>query len=256
MTTARETDCERLARKPHRDWVAFDESRRNSEASWRSAPSRLPIDVGAWTEPHNKRIDEAASLINFFERDGSEINDELCPRIAYRVDATPRINPAHPDPSEEGLLSEIFKDLLSPLQLTRFVERLDQLSTDQQGLQIAAFAACLNRIVQRPFDQSSEIAEFLGNVNRVCQSDVDAALDMVYETLDRWMRESKFGLINAVFDALMQKKLDLLIAIGFLVASLPARDRVASREPFLERVRRQALETRTASEVDELMSGL
>lgn len=65
---------------------------------------------------------------------------------------------------------------------------------------------------------------------------VDAALDLIYDSVDEMMRSGDFNKLDALLTRLQLSELSTDLLIGLLTATLPARGRLATRKSFFCRV--------------------
>lgn len=82
----------------------------------------------------------------------------------------------------------------------------------------------------------------------------DAALDLIYDSVDRLLREAQFALCASLLAEVAVSKCSVDVLLGMLVATLPARTRISTRAAFLNRVRSELL--RRDEDVDSLLRGL
>jgi hypothetical protein len=71
----------------------------------------------------------------------------------------------------------------------------------------------------------------------VAEGRSDEALDIVFDVLDRWMTEGRFGEVDAVLAAVNLDDCDLTVAMGYVTAGSWAREHLPSYAAFVARVR-------------------
>jgi hypothetical protein len=64
----------------------------------------------------------------------------------------------------------------------------------------------------------------------------DAALDLIYDSVDKLMRDGQFSKLDAILSGVPVASLTADILLGLLTASLPARNRLPSRKPLFRQI--------------------
>lgn len=86
------------------------------------------------------------------------------------------------------------------------------------------------------------------------QGHTDLALDLIYESTDRFMRAGAFSELDALLATTSPDTLSLDLLLGVLTATLPAKSRLPTRDSFLAKVE-ETLRGRGEYE-DGLLAGL
>lgn len=86
------------------------------------------------------------------------------------------------------------------------------------------------------------------------QGSTDAALDLLYDSIDELMRTGRHSTINSIFCEISPTNLSLDLLLGILTATLPARSRLPARAKFLEAVREEL--RRRGEHEETLLTGL
>ena len=82
----------------------------------------------------------------------------------------------------------------------------------------------------------------------------DAALDLIYDAVDKLMRDRQFDQLDAILAPIAVVGLSVDILLGLLTATLPAKSRLPSRGAFFNAVE-QSLKRRGVYE-QGLLTGL
>lgn len=84
----------------------------------------------------------------------------------------------------------------------------------------------------------------------------DAALDLIYDTIDELLTAGKFEAVDRILWNLRTRPPKTDILLGFLTVTLPARSRLAWRAPIVEVSRCHLGATCEAEEAGRLLKGL
>lgn len=93
-------------------------------------------------------------------------------------------------------------------------------------------------------------------LSKIRELAVDDALDLIFETVDDAFLEGRFADVDAALDRVDLGELDSFLVIGFLSATLAARDKLTRRSAFVERARSRLLDLGCTDRIDRLMLGL
>lgn len=86
--------------------------------------------------------------------------------------------------------------------------------------------------------------------------EIDAALDIVYDHVDDALRAGRFEDVSSLLDHVHVEHMNTTVLLGFLSITCPARDLIASRASFVERVLDQLRQSMTTDDVADVMRGL
>lgn len=100
-----------------------------------------------------------------------------------------------------------------------------------------------------------DLQELLDRLTTLDKSgDTDAALDVLYESVDNLLHDCRFAAVNKLLQDIPVNRMSIDILLGFLTVTLPARYELPSRAEFLSKV---ALQISSQGEVaEELLKGL
>lgn len=99
------------------------------------------------------------------------------------------------------------------------------------------------------------IVEFFWKIGKVNTTE-DEVLDIIFQSFDRWFKEGRFDLANEVL-TLVSVKNSTTTLIGYLAATLPAKDKLPQRSKLYEDIRKEFLaRPSTLDRVDRLTKGL
>lgn len=112
-----------------------------------------------------------------------------------------------------------------------------------------------NRTENRLTNHPSSVQDLLAEANRKDRlGETDSGLDLIYDSIDYFMRIGRFSEIDQAISGLDVGTLSTDFLLGILTATLPAKDRLSSRSQFL-RSAESALKSRDEYD-DGLLSGL
>jgi hypothetical protein len=108
------------------------------------------------------------------------------------------------------------------------------------------------RVQRRP---KAEPESFVRRARRLdAQQQTDAALDLIYDSVDELLRSNRFSELDAIIARVAADDCSTDVLLGLLTATLPARSKLPSRKHFFRAVNR-SLKTRPEYE-DGLLAGL
>jgi len=93
-------------------------------------------------------------------------------------------------------------------------------------------------------------------VKAVGKDGIDAALDILYEVIDNWLRKDEISVCNELFAVTDAASLQVDIALGLLTVTYPAKLRLVTRKNFYERLRQRLGTTHGFASADEILDGL
>lgn len=101
---------------------------------------------------------------------------------------------------------------------------------------------------------TTALDEHLERVYTHCEADdPDSALDLVLKVIDDLLEAGRFAKIDELLDAVDLSRMDISTALGFLSATLAARDKLSARSEYAKRVRAHFV---GVEHVDVLLRGL
>lgn len=118
--------------------------------------------------------------------------------------------------------------------VVQFWRRLEKKQLSHEAIR-AVVEAFEEAIEPEPAQQATSVASKRANsfVNRAqrleSHGQIDAALDMIYDSVDELMRNGEFARLDSILESILITELSVDILLGVLTATLPARNRVPSR---------------------------
>lgn len=87
-------------------------------------------------------------------------------------------------------------------------------------------------------------------------TEIDSALDVIFSTFDYLMSEGKFSTGDVLLSIEDPNTCDVAIAIGYLTATLAAKDKFLNRKAFAMKLYARLVRERSQDKADRLMAGL
>jgi hypothetical protein len=88
------------------------------------------------------------------------------------------------------------------------------------------------------------------------EDEPEDALDLVYQSIDRWMRGDRFDIVKEVLALADPNPLPLVVALAYVSITRPAHESLSeARAGYISRVRERMMRT-DPDDIEELLSGL
>ncbi len=106
-------------------------------------------------------------------------------------------------------------------------------------------------------DHDEQITLFLSTVYSLARAgESDRGIDHIFEQFEDLFETARFDVCDAIIERIDVGKIDATLMIGFLVATLIAKDRIRSRPDYYAAVRKKLVEQRGKEQAERLLRGI
>lgn len=154
----------------------------------------------------------------------------------------------------EGSEREIYEE--GPLSLRQLLRKLkSELSPNTfEELRQVIRTEDVAEMVARTSKSRTDNSFIIRATELDARGHTDAALDLIYDSVDKLMRDGQFPTLDSILSGVPVAELTVDILLGLLTATLPARNRLHSRNPLFRQIE-QTLKNRGQLEPG-LLTGL
>jgi hypothetical protein len=104
-------------------------------------------------------------------------------------------------------------------------------------------------------ESEDQAIAFVEQANRLVKiGQIDAALDLIYDRIDTFLINHKFGDVDSILKHVNAEQFSVDILLGLLTSTLPARTQLPARGAFFEKVEREI--TKRGEWEEGLLTGL